>query len=49
MKLWSINRWLRWTGFRLVITTGGENTLLSLKWWGSPLRSTWPAKSRWPA
>jgi len=40
VKLWTINRWLRWTGFRLIVNadtdTGPDRkpTVLSLKWVG---------------
>jgi len=42
MELWSINRWLRWTGFRLAIEVDiqgadsptREPTRIGLVWWG---------------
>lgn len=35
MKLWTINRWLRWTGFRLfVIVAYEEPTVLAIRWVG---------------
>lgn len=40
VELWSINRWLRWTGFRLVIEFDRSEaedrapTRIGLVWWG---------------
>ena len=38
-KLWSINGWLRFTGFRVFIspaTSEQEDTYLGVMWWGWP-------------
>lgn len=39
IPLWSINRWLRWTGFRLYLTEhiypdGDEGFAIGLGWYG---------------
>lgn len=35
LKLWTINRWLRWTGFRLFIQFGkDEPSRIGLGWYG---------------
>lgn len=35
IKLWTINRWLRWTGFRFAIYVENEApTLLEVRWYG---------------
>lgn len=37
ISLWSINRWLRWTGFRLVVDMDENRypaTLIGLRWFG---------------
>lgn len=31
--IWSVNRWLRWTGFRVFITDGDE-TKIGVGWYG---------------
>lgn len=38
-SLWAINKRLRWTGFRLVVTTG-DQTRIGLHWvgWGAGWR-----------
>lgn len=41
-KLWTVNRWLRWTGFRLFIQTGDESpTRIGIGWYGLPGSSGW--------
>lgn len=47
IRLWSINRWLRWTGFVLIVevdaSTAGERepTRLGLVWIGLPPDRAW--------
>ena len=42
IKLWSINRWLRYSGFRLFIEIGeNEPTMLGIKWYGLPGSRGW--------
>ena len=41
VKLWSLNRWLRFTGFRFVYNQGedadgGLETRVGIIWWGWP-------------
>lgn len=45
-KLWSINRWLRWTGFRMYIAFSlpgepDEPTRIGLTWYGLPGSNGW--------
>jgi hypothetical protein len=38
-RLWSVNRWLRWTGVRLFISydpNGKDPSRIGLAWWGWP-------------
>ena len=50
MTLWGINRWLRFTGFRLVIEQWDgrgkkpPDQRLWIRWWGSPREETPPER-----
>lgn len=35
-ELWSINRWMRWTGFRLFVGLPEDDgpTTIGVRWWG---------------
>lgn len=52
IELWSVNRWLRWTGLRLFVGFPSEGeppgpTIIGLAWWGwSDLREELKAGSR---
>lgn len=52
IRLWSINRWLRWTGWRLDVgrPTPPEDgpTTLGLSFCGWSFIGHEPAKGRWP-
>jgi hypothetical protein len=42
MQLWTINKWLRWTGVRLFVATGKDlPTELGFAWVG------WPGSNGW--
>ena len=47
--VWSINRWLRWTGWRLYIGIGGadEPSRIGLTWYGWSFVGYEPARGRW--
>lgn len=34
VALWTINRWLRWTGFRLYVQYGDHLTRVGISWYG---------------
>ena len=53
VRLWSINRWLRWTGWRLLIDLPVENgvivdgpTTIGLVWYGWSFVGHEPARGR---
>lgn len=51
VRLWSINRWLRWTGVRLVVEFDREKdgpTFVGLAFYGWSFVGHEPAKGRWP-
>lgn len=41
--LWAVNRWLRFTGFRLfvVLDASGEPTRIGIAWYGLPGSQGW--------
>lgn len=42
MKLWTINRWLRWTGFRLYVEVGDNTpTRIGILFGGFPGTARW--------
>lgn len=51
VRLWSINRWLRWSGVRLVVEFDREKdgpTFVGLAFYGWSFVGHEPAKGRWP-
>lgn len=44
LNLWTINRWLRWTGFRLFVAQDSQGTLsLGITFFGLPGSKGWRA------
>lgn len=42
MRLWSLNRWLRYTGFRVFVEVGDDTyTAIGLRWYGLPGSEGW--------
>lgn len=43
VQLWSINRWLRWTGFRMFVQPrdGWTPTIIGVRWYGFPGSEGW--------
>lgn len=47
-RLWSINRWLRWTGLRLFVGVADDGpTTIGLVFYGWSFVGHEPAKGRW--
>lgn len=48
--LWTLNRWIRWTGWRLFVgipTKGDGPTRIGLTWYGWGFVGREPARGRW--
>ncbi len=48
LQLWSINKWLRWTGLRVFVRTNDEGpTMIGLVWYGWGFVGHEPHAGRW--
>jgi hypothetical protein len=51
LRVWSVNRWLRWTGFRLFVgfqePVDSGPTWIGLRWYGWGFVGHEPAAGRW--
>lgn len=52
VRLWTLQRWIRWTGFRLCIQTPTSPddgpTVIGFLWYGWGFIGNEPARGRWP-